>query len=156
CEEADCSATEECAEQPNGGFVCVDVSCDDDVDCPIDRFCDGTICVDDVCVEGTGQCDGDQVVACADNGSGEGPVFTCGSDAYFECTCTEGGDTAFCPCQDDWDCPPYTVCDVGQCVGTGVAPTCLLPPLPFEELLPAPEIVWGGAGIGDTFAETSP
>jgi hypothetical protein len=156
CEEADCSATEECVEQPNGGHVCVDNSCEDDVDCPEDRWCDGEVCVDDVCEAGSARCDGDELIACSENGGAEEPKFTCGSDAYFESECVDDGDAVFCGCQDDWDCPEFTVCDVGQCVGTGVEPTCKLPPLPFDQLLPAPEIVWGGAGIGDTFATDSP
>jgi len=156
CEEADCSETEACVTGEDGGATCLDISCEDDTGCPPDQFCDGTICVGDVCTPDASHCEGGQVVECSSNGGAEVSKFECGSDAYFESTCTEDGELAFCPCQDDWDCPEFTVCDVGQCVGTGVAPTCSLPPLPFDDLLPASEIQWGGVSIADPFAHDSP
>ena len=51
---------------------------------------------------------------------------------------------AYCGCEDDWDCPAFTTCEVGKCVGTGVAPTCTLEPEPFTNVLPVNEIQWGG------------
>jgi hypothetical protein len=158
CEEAGCSATEECLEVDGGGHVCDDISCDDSLECPEARFCsDEGLCVDDVCTPGAGRCEDQTIVACADDGSGEVSNVVCGSDAYFESVCTEDGDEAFCPCEDDWDCPPNTVCEVGACVGTGLAPTCQVPPSPFDELLPAAEITWGSErGVLPALAEGSP
>ncbi|MBL8741043.1 MAG: VCBS repeat-containing protein, partial [Myxococcales bacterium] len=145
CAEANCGPTEECQILPNGGAICVDIGCDEDVDCLPEEYCNGTICVDDVCDEGATSCVGDDLYECAQNGSNEAQQYTCGSVAYFDSNCIDDGmGTAYCGCLDDWDCPNYTECDVDQCAGTGVAPTCQLPPLPFTDALPAPEIVWGG------------
>jgi len=145
CAQANCSATEECVVLPNGGAVCVDISCDEDVDCPPEEFCNGTICVDDLCTGGDTSCVGDDLYECAQNGSNDAVKYTCGSTAYFDSNCNDDGmGNAYCGCADDWDCPSFTVCDVDQCSGTGVAPTCQLAPLPFTDALPAPEIVWGG------------
>jgi hypothetical protein len=36
------------------------------------------------------------------------------------------------------------VCESGVCEGTGVAPTCTLPPSKFEDVLPTSEFHWGG------------
>ncbi len=157
CMEANCGPTEECVIQPNGGAVCVDISCDADVECPLDQFCNGTICVDDVCTGGATSCVGDELLECASNGGSNDSKYTCGSTAYFDSNCTDDGmGTAYCGCQDDWDCPGFTVCDVDQCTGTGVAPTCQLPPLPFTDALPAPEIQWGGTSEAQRFALGSP
>ena len=40
------------------------------------------------------------------------------------------------------------MCEAGSCQGTGKAPTCSLPPVPFKEALPTKEIQWGGKGQG--------
>jgi hypothetical protein len=145
CADLNCGPTEECIVLPNGGAKCVDISCNDDVDCPLDRFCNGTICVIDTCIPGEESCVGQTLFACAPNGSASNPQYTCGSTAYFPSTCnSDGMGDAYCGCQDDWDCPNYTVCDVDQCAGTGFAPTCSLPPADFSMVLPAPEIQWGG------------
>ena len=42
-------------------------------------------------------------------------------------------------------------CAFHTCVGTGVEPTCKLPPIPFTEVLPQREFHWGGTEYaGDT------
>ncbi len=157
CAELGCGPTEECQLLPNGGAICVDISCNQDIDCPADQFCNGTICVDDTCVPGATACMGDVLLECPSNGSLLGALYTCGSDAYFLSACIDDGmGNAHCGCQDDWDCPANTVCDVDQCTGTGVAPTCQLPPVPFTQLLPAPEIVWGGADEANRLAVGKP
>jgi hypothetical protein len=149
CDMLQCSATESCETGPNGGAVCVDISCSTDLDCPVDEHCNGTICVLDVCVPGTATCAGDDVLVCEPNGSGTVVKFSCGSDAYFTSVCVDDGQgAAACTCEDDWDCPANTTCEVGTCVGTGVAPTCSLPPVPFASALPVNEIQWGGTGQG--------
>lgn len=58
CADLNCTATEECQTTSGGGAECVDISCTSDIECPIDRFCNGTICVDDVCAQGTTRCVG--------------------------------------------------------------------------------------------------
>src|SRR5690606_1678107 len=41
--------------------------------------------------------------------------------------------------------------------GTGLEPTCKVPPSPFDELLPAAEITWGSPrGVIPALAEGSP
>jgi hypothetical protein len=133
----------------------VDISCDADVDCPADQYCNGTICVDDVCVGGATSCMGDALFECEPNGSGTSSPYTCGSDAYFDSACVDDQmGNAFCGCFDDWDCPSFTDCDVSQCAGTGAAPTCQLPPLTLTA--PAPEIVWGGTSEQQRSALGSP
>ena len=145
CAELMCSPTEICETGPNGGAICTDISCATDVECPVDQFCDGTICVDDTCTPGAAECIGDDVLACLPNGSEKVVKLICGSDAYFVSTCTgDGMGSATCSCEDDWDCPSNTACDVVLCEGTGKAPTCSLPPVPFTNALPVNEIQWGG------------
>lgn len=157
CDDLMCGATEVCEVLPNGGAICLDISCTTDVNCPLDQFCNGTICVDDTCVPGQTSCVGDVLYECPSNGSAVAPKLTCAGGAYFVSVCVDDGmGQAFCGCQDDWDCPADTVCDVDQCAGTGVAPTCQLPPVPFTQLLPAPEIVWGGAGEASRLAVGKP
>jgi hypothetical protein len=149
CDEAMCSATEVCDTGPNGGAICKDISCASDVDCPPAQYCDGTICVDDNCAPGVGECSGDDVLVCLPNGSGTTLKYTCGSDAYFTSVCAgDGMGSATCTCEDDWDCPGNTACDVAICEGTGKAPTCSLPPVDFKNALPVNEIQWGGTGSG--------
>ncbi|MGC4063725.1 MAG: hypothetical protein QM784_03605 [Polyangiaceae bacterium] len=143
CDELKCSATEECKPASGGGNVCASIACTTDAQCPEARFCKGGICVDDTCDADARRCDGSKVLMCASNGGGESSPYTCGSAAYFTSTCSSAG-TAGCGCQDDWDCPAYTACESGVCEGTGVAPTCTLPPVPFEKVLPQSEMHWGG------------
>jgi hypothetical protein len=149
CEELMCSATEECQTTPGGGALCVDISCTTDAECPESQYCDGSVCQDDTCVPGVRSCVGETVFECSANGFANIVQYTCGSDAYFLSTCIEdGAGDAYCGCEDDWDCPAYTVCDSGKCTGTGKAPTCSLPPTDFASALPVNEIQWGGTGSG--------
>ncbi len=147
CADLNCKATEECLPATGGGFVCTSIACDSDVDCPISRYCDGTKCVDDVCEPDTRTCDGNDVLVCASNGGANPPAYTCGSAGYFDSVCSDGAgaSSAGCGCEGDWDCPPFTACEVGVCKGTGVEPTCTLPPTPFKDVLPKLEFRWGGA-----------
>lgn len=157
CSDLDCSDLEECVPAAGGGNYCDSIACESDVDCPVSRFCDGEKCVDDVCEPNVQHCDGEQVLRCTSNGGEEVPAFSCGSDAYFESTCAESETSGVgCSCEDDWDCPSFTTCDVGTCKGTGEAPTCTLPAVPFEEVLPDPEIEWGSQGADNPRADDSP
>jgi hypothetical protein len=147
CEELACSGTEVCQPHELGGNVCVDIGCSEDVDCAPEEFCDPatSLCAADACVAETRTCSGDSVLECASNGSGDSERFACESPAYFASTCAQGGpDTTGCTCSDDWDCPAFTSCEVGVCLGTGVEPTCTLPPVPFTDTPPTIEIHWGG------------
>jgi hypothetical protein len=146
CDDLECSDTEECRPAPGGGNYCADNSCDADVDCPIHRFCDDGVCVDDTCTPGEAKCDGDGVILCSPNGGKEEPApYVCESAGYYESECKDAAPgQAGCTCEDDWDCPNFTTCDVGLCVGTGKEPTCTLEPQPFEDLLPELEFHWGG------------
>ncbi|MBK8253817.1 MAG: VCBS repeat-containing protein [Polyangiaceae bacterium] len=157
CDMLMCSATEACDVGPNGGSYCKDISCANDLECVPSQFCNGTICVDDVCNPGLAECLGDDVLVCLPNGSGTEVKFTCGSDAYFTSICAgDGMGSATCTCADDWDCPSYTTCDVVNCSGTGKAPTCSLPPVDFKNALPVNEIQWGGTGTAQKNAVGSP
>jgi len=157
CSELDCGPTGECQTLPNGGAVCVDISCSGDVDCSADQYCNGTICVDDVCTGGDTHCVGDALFECDQNGGADASKFTCHSDAYYTSECVDDSmGTAYCGCIDDWDCPLFTECDVGSCAGSGQAPTCSLAPQPFSSVLPAPEIVWGGDSEAQRLALGSP
>jgi hypothetical protein len=155
CEELNCPPTQECIPTPSGGRICDD--CSSDFDCKPEEHCKGTICVDDVCEQGTTWCTGQEVHECVPNGSEEIIKYSCGSpSSYFTSTCTDPpNEDAFCPCEDDWDCPAFTVCEVGKCIGTGKTPTCTLPPEKFTDVL-ANEIQWGGKGVGDKNANQSP
>ncbi|HPB97498.1 MAG TPA: VCBS repeat-containing protein, partial [Polyangiaceae bacterium] len=142
CETLDCSPTEVCVETATGAY-CADNSCTDDIDCLPEQYCNGSICVPDICTPGDRHCQGANVIECAPNGGSEYVRHTCGGGSpYFtsECDDTLGA----CTCEDDWDCPEYTTCEAGICVGTGIKPTCSLPPEPFENVLPVNEITWGG------------
>lgn len=154
CGDLNCTATEECQPTSGGGAVCVDISCTSDIDCPPERFCNGTICVDDVCDQGTSQCANQSLWQCTSNGSAEVLIYICTGTS----TCNDDGTgNAFCDCGDDWDCPVNTRCQGKICVGTGAPPTCLLPPEPFSNALPVPEITWGGvAGSPDASPMVTP
>ena len=145
CTALGCKASEKCVVVDAGAY-CEDNSCKSDVDCPVTEYCNGTICVADVCTTGEQKCQGQELLVCKPNGSGTQKKVTCGSGSpYFQSTCKDDGSgNASCPCEDDWDCPQYTECDVSSCQGTGVAPTCSLPPEPFTKVLPTNEITWGG------------
>ena len=145
CDDLTCSPTEECQSYADGGYVCVDIGCTEDVQCPVEQYCDGTICVDDICTAESRECDGDRVLECTSNGGEIAARFECGSDAYFESVCVEPGTgEAHCGCEDDWDCPPHMACEIDRCVGTGVEPTCTLDPVDFTDIPPSVEVHWGG------------
>jgi len=162
CDELDCGAGERCVSGPGGvGVVCEDATCGDDLDCQRSEWCDQDLglCQADTCAPGASRCMGETVELCPENGAGFDARFTCGGDAYFDSSCTVGeAGEATCPCEDDWDCPAFTACESGRCTGTGVAPTCLLDPFSFEEVLPNLEdgFPWGGTGIGEERADGSP
>ncbi|WP_437807497.1 FG-GAP-like repeat-containing protein [Sorangium sp. So ce1078] len=157
CDDLNCDPTEQCQMTPEGGAICVDISCQDDLQCPFNQFCNGTICVADACTAGERACDGEVLMQCVSNGSTTRELFTCGGEAYYESICTDDGmGIASCPCEDDWDCPTYASCEVGSCTGTGAAPTCLLPPEPFASVLPQIEIQWGGQNRANSDAADSP
>jgi hypothetical protein len=149
CADLMCTATELCTATPGGGAVCTSIACASDVDCPATQFCNGTICVDDTCAAGVRTCTGDELHECAADGSGSPLKYLCGSQSYFSSPCIDPGNgDAYCPCEDDWDCPANTACEASKCTGTGKAPTCTLPPVSFTSVLPVNEIQWGGTGQG--------
>lgn len=145
CASLGCSPTQICV-TTDGGAYCEDNSCSTDLDCAGDQFCNGTICVADICDPGAEHCSGQSLMHCASNGGSEQPKYTCGSgSSYYDSQCLNlGAGQAACGCQDDWDCPAFTDCEVDHCAGTGVQPTCSLPPEPFYQVLPVNEITWGG------------
>ncbi len=148
CDDLDCSATEECQPAPTSGSFCKSIACDSDVDCTDARYCNGSVCVDDVCEPASRSCDGNQVQICPSNGGASEPAYVCEGGGYFSSECSaQAGSSASatgCTCEGEWDCPEYTTCEAGVCVGTGVEPSCTLPPTPFEEVLPKLEFRWGG------------
>ncbi len=148
-----CGALEECQQNASGDFECVRIACDSDVDCPETKHCDGKVCVDDVCQPGEQSCEGDDVLVCEPNGAAQVKRYGCTGSEYFESECTtlSSGATG-CTCEDDWDCPEFTECDAGACVGTGAAPTCTLPPADFTDVLPSLEFHWGGESAAKSAA----
>jgi hypothetical protein len=157
CADLNCSGTEICETTAGGGAICKDISCSTDVECPASQFCNGAICTDDICTAGAQTCVGQDLHECSPNGGGEVVKFTCGSTSYYTSTCADpGGGDASCPCEDDWDCPQYTACEVGSCTGTGKAPTCTLPPVDFKNVLPTNEIQWGGVNQMNKNAVNAP
>jgi hypothetical protein len=146
CSDLSCGALEECAPAAGGGNVCKSNACSSDLSCGDTRFCDGTKCVADVCEPGAQRCNGQQLFQCTSNGGRDESRFSCGGAAYFASACEASSATAVgCTCEDDWDCPSFTACNAGVCQGTGVAPTCTLPAVPFQQVLPTLEFRWGGA-----------
>ncbi|MEZ4271386.1 MAG: hypothetical protein R3C68_08120, partial [Myxococcota bacterium] len=136
--------------------------CSSDLDCAESQFCNASnFCEPDGCTPLASRCVGDEVVECEANGSQENVKFTCPGRPNFQSVCVSGAtQEAFCSCDDDWDCPQYTECEVDRCVGTGVEPTCSLPPEPFENVLPTNEITWGGvqgspAAVGSPFPDSA-
>jgi hypothetical protein len=151
CADLNCSATEECQPHPGGGAWCVDISCDDELDCPAERFCDSGLCRDDICEAGCLRCAGNSIERCRFDGGAWLAEATCGSLAHFDSVCREVGPCeARCTCQDDWDCPAWMQCEAGLCQGSGREPSCRLDPEPFASVLPVPEIVWGGTQANPT------
>lgn len=124
-------------------------ACATDVDCAGNQFCEDatSTCQPDGCdPTADRRCQGNTVVACPPNGSEEVDLFTCaGRPGAFSSACIDpANDDAYCTCEDDWDCPADTVCNVDRCEGTGEPATCRLDPEPFEAVLPVNEITWGG------------
>jgi len=144
CEELACGTNERCVPTPTGAY-CRDISCVSSDDCVPEQFCNGTVCVDDICVSGSRRCLGELLQECNEDGSDWSNFRLCGSsNPNYQSVCIEQGGDAGCSCEDDWDCPEYMFCELGVCRGSAQAPTCLLPPEPFANVLPVPEIVWGG------------
>ncbi len=145
CSDLECAMNERCRSHAEGGHVCRSITCGGDVDCLVEEYCLGGLCTEDACVSGSRTCAGDTVQECDSSGSGTFDVFQCESAGAFQSECADVGGMASCTCIDDWDCPPHATCEAGACVGTGFAPTCTLPAIPFSETLPEVEIEWGGA-----------
>ncbi|MFT3925465.1 MAG: CARDB domain-containing protein [Myxococcales bacterium] len=145
CADAHCSELEVCVPAADGhGNVCQDNRCDADVQCAADQYCNGTICVGDLCAPGAGRCEQGAVLECQPNGAAEFTRVTCVTEPGLESLCPEGGTT--CTCRDDWDCPAYTECKQGSCEGTGKKAACTIQPQAFADLLPVkkPGFPWGG------------
>jgi len=146
CDDVACDDSELCQSATGGGHVCVD-KCTSDAACSESQFCDTSSgeCIDDTCTPDTKTCGTDDTVrVCTSNGS-PGDAITCDSAGYFDSACSaDQAGAGACTCEDDWDCPPYMACEAGVCNGTGVAPTCTLPPTPFSDVLPQIEFQWGG------------
>ena len=157
CGELDCGVLGECAPATGGGNVCKSIACTSDVQCGDERYCDGTKCVADACIAGTLECQSGKVFACGSNGSVDPDPQACGGFAYHQSACSEDSPSGTgCTCEDDWDCPTFMSCNAGTCQGTGVAPTCTLPPVPFEQVLPSLEFRWGGASTANKAVTGSP
>ena len=168
CADLACPPPQKCTETDGGAF-CEDNSCTDDLSCDPLEFCDLSatdggpgVCTMDACTAGERTCNGNELLECAQNGSGQTSKYTCQSGSpYFTSMCSDPGTgDASCSCEDDWDCPAFTDCEVDQCEGTGVAPTCSLPPVPFDQVLPTNEITWGGVwqsedAVGSPFASSA-
>ncbi|HEX5661544.1 MAG TPA: VCBS repeat-containing protein [Polyangiales bacterium] len=147
CAELNCGATEACEPASTGsGFECVDNSCQGDLDCGQAQNCTGGVCLGDSCTPFATSCEGAVVRQCSPNGAGLIDQVTCTSEGQLVSACESSGDGAACSCRDDWDCPAFTECAQGSCIGSGRAPTCFLPPQPFTSLLPKaePGFPWGG------------
>lgn len=156
CGDLECDDLERCSPAVGGGFYCKSIACSGDVQCAPSEHCDGTKCVEDVCEPGAQSCVGNQVHVCASNGSAEEPRFECGGGPYFESSCSVAEGKGGCTCQDEWDCPLFTTCEAGRCVGTGEAPSCSLPPVPFDEVLPTRKFRWGGTNRSNPEATGRP
>lgn len=153
CDELACDGSQLCASDPAGGHVCASTTCDGDADCLGTFHCASSVCEQDACVAGVRTCMGNDLRECSSNGAQNAMQFSCGSPAHFTSICEQDSAAeAGCSCEDDWDCPAYTVCEVGRCAGTGVAPTCSLPAIPFSSTPPAVELHWGGNNRDDAMA----
>lgn len=144
CNQLACGTTERCDAHPLGGHVCADNSCRGDVDCGGESYCKEGVCKTDVCTAGARRCDGQKVIECSDNGGADAMRFMCQTVSYFSSMCSATAGATTCTCQDDWDCPAFTVCETGLCEGTGAAPSCSLPAIPFSATPPTVELFWGG------------
>jgi hypothetical protein len=161
CDALLCESGSECQLDDAGEPACVDITCTQNADCDPDRFCDGTVCVRDACDQGSQRCDasGDLLI-CAPDGSTERAVACEGVSGASACVVDAQGQGR-CGCEDDWDCPTHMRCEVGLCAGTGLPPTCTLPPVPFRDVPPANELQWGGAtranpnAVGSAYPESA-
>ncbi len=145
CADLQCPSGQRCAEHAMGGHVCEELECTRDLECSAEEYCSDNECRADVCTPGVRRCDGQQLFECSDSGGQDQMRFSCDNASYFESQCTAGATgEAACTCSDDWDCPRFTVCEVGSCQGTGTAPSCSLPATPFSDTQPAVEFHWGG------------
>ena len=154
CSTLTCGDKEECESTANGAH-CVSIACGSDVECDPERWCDTSagVCKDDTCVPGERICQEANLEECAQNGSDYELLATCIVSASFESVCADqGGGVAGCTCEDDWDCPDYQECESGMCSGDPKPPTCRLPALDMEDLLPSQEIKWGGVSVSDADA----
>jgi len=145
CEALDCAAPERCVVE-DGAARCED-GCTIDLECPEGSFCDPDgACVMMGCAPGDTLCDGDQVLRCADNGSGLEPFVTCESgEPTVPSVCVElGAGDAGCSCRDTWHCPAGQTCTGGICRGAPEDASCLVAPSDFAEVMPSPELIWGG------------
>ena len=153
CDELDCGEGSQCVEDELGA-ICVDQGCLSAADCEGDEYCDAQgECQADVCIANERRCDEAEIILCAPDGSSYESWLVCPLGPS-QCLDAPPGE-ASCACHDDWDCPEYLRCERGICLGRPEAPTCLLPPQPFSESLPAPEIIWGGTAESPN-AEGSP
>lgn len=156
CTDLSCTGLQRCAPAVGGGFYCKSIACSADVQCAPSEHCDGTKCVEDVCEPGAQSCAGDQVYVCSSSGGSEEARFECEGGPYFESSCVDQDGRVGCSCQDEWDCPAFTQCEAGRCVGTGEAPTCSLPPVAFDEVLPTRKFRWGGTNLAQPEAVGRP
>lgn len=147
CEILTCSPTEECTLVPNGA-ICASIACDNDDDCPIQRYCDTdqSLCQDDICLGGERTCVNETVMVCTQNGGMQEEVISCTPSQCLE----TGVGLAGCKCEGSWHCQGYQTCEQGICVGPIEPPTCRLEPIPLSEVLPAIEIKWGGINENST------
>lgn len=113
----DCRADEECAGnvcRPSCtvdghcapfGLVCGGsgycVSCLSDSDCPEDRNCQNGTCARDICVGGSGSCEGNVLTSCNEAGS----VLSSPTSCTTGYSCLEQGSEAAC---EPWICTPGT------------------------------------------------
>ena len=142
--DATCSNIESGYQCTTLGALCR-LECSVDGDCPADEYCDGTLCQDDVCMpEGELFCDGTDISLCASNGASSTVEISCNSPTAFTSICDDTSGEPVCTCGADWDCPQHMFCEVGECVGTGEAPDCTLPPSDITAVLPSVESHWGG------------
>lgn len=158
CDELQCDQSSVCVEV-DGGAYCRDLTCSEDVDCEETEHCADGLCAEDACTPNEQRCDGDTLRRCLSNGSAEVESYTCSSGSpYFDSSCqaTDGSSDAGCACEDDWDCPTHTRCELGRCIGTGIEPSCTLPPPPFSADDTRVEISWGGTDENSKQAVDSP